>query len=73
MSKRLNEQGQVIYSVLIGVDGLPISAKLVKSSGFDRLDQAAYKAVMGWRYVPGKRNGVATPMSYNAPINWVLE
>ncbi len=73
MSNRLNEQGQVIYSVLIGVDGLPISAKLVKSSGFDRLDQAAYKAVMSWRYVAGKRNGVATQMSYNAPINWVLE
>ncbi len=73
MSKRLNEQGQVIYSVLIGVDGLPVSAKLVKSSGFDRLDQAAYKAVLSWRYVPGKRNGVLTPMSYNAPINWVLE
>jgi periplasmic protein TonB len=73
MSKRLGEQGQVIHSVLIGVDGLPISAKLVKSSGFDRLDAAAYAAVMSWRYVPGKRNGAAAQMSYNAPINWVLE
>ena len=73
MSKRLNEQGQVIHSVMIGVDGLPINARLVKSSGFDRLDQAAYKAVMGWRYTPGKRNGVVTAMAYNAPINWVLE
>lgn len=73
LSKRLGEQGQVIYSVLIGADGLPISAKLVKSSGFERLDAAAYAAVMSWRYVPGKRNGVAAQMSYNAPINWVLE
>jgi protein TonB len=73
ISKRLGEQGQVIHSVLIGIDGNPISAKLVKSSGFDRLDQAAYKAVMSWRYSPGKRNGVPTQMSYNAPINWVLE
>ncbi len=73
LSKRLGEQGQVIHSVLIGVDGLPVSATLVKSSGFDRLDQAAYKAVMSWRYTPGKRNGVPTQMSYNAPINWVLE
>lgn len=73
ISKRLGEQGQVIHSVLIGTDGNPVSAKLVKSSGFDRLDQAAYKAVMSWRYIPGKRNGVPTPMSYNAPINWVLE
>ena len=73
LSKRLGEQGQVVYSVLIGADGLPISAKLIKSSGFERLDAAAYAAVMSWRYVPGKRNGVVTQMSYNAPINWVLE
>ena len=73
MSKRLGEQGQVIYSVLIGVDGNAISARLVKSSGFDRLDAAAYAALMRWRYVPGKRSGVVTQMSYNAPINWVLD
>ena len=73
MSKRLGEQGQAIHSVLIGTDGLPQGARLIKSSGFDRLDQAAYNAVMSWRYVPGKRNGLATAMSYNAPITWVLE
>ena len=73
VSKRLGEQGQAIHSVLIGADGLPQSARLIKSSGFDRLDQAAYHAVMSWRYVPGKRNGVATAMSYNAPISFVLE
>jgi periplasmic protein TonB len=73
MSKRLGEQGQVVHSVLIATDGVPVSATLVKSSGFARLDTAAYAAVMSWRYVPGKRNGVAAQMSYNAPINWVLE
>ena len=73
ISKRMGEQGQVIHSVLIGIDGHPVSARLVKSSGFDRLDQAAYKAVMSWRYTHGKRNGVPVEMSYNAPINWVLE
>lgn len=72
ISKRLNQQGQVVHSVLIGIDGLPVSAQLVKSSGFDRLDQAAYKAVMGWRYVPGKRNGVPTAMSFEVPIYWEL-
>jgi protein TonB len=73
ISKRLGEQGKVVYSVLIGTDGLPVSARLVQSSGFARLDQAAYAAVMRWRYVPGKRNGVAEAMSFNVPINWVLE
>lgn len=73
LSKRMGEQGQVVYSVLIGTDGLPVSARLVKSSGFDRLDQAALSAVMRWRYSPGQRNGVATAMFFNVPINWVLE
>ncbi|MCX7275896.1 MAG: energy transducer TonB [Burkholderiales bacterium] len=73
ISKRLGEQGTTIYTVMIGADGLPTSATLLKSSGYDRLDQAAYTAVMSWRYVPGKRNGVPTAMAYNAPVNWVLE
>lgn len=73
ISKRLGEQGQAIHSVLIGVDGLPVSAQLVRSSGFERLDQAAYEAVMRWRYVPGKRNGVPVAMSFNVPILWELK
>lgn len=73
LSKRLNEQGTVIHSVLIAADGRPVSASLVKSSGFDRLDKAAYDAVMQWRYVPGKRQGVPEAMTFNVPIKWVLE
>lgn len=73
LSRKLGEQGQVVYSVLIGVDGKPVSATLVKSSGFMRLDEAARTAVMKWRYIPGKRNGVPTAMSFSVPINWVLE
>jgi len=73
LSKRLGEQGQVVCSVLIGTDGLPVSARLVASSGFDRLDAATLNAVMRWRYTPGKRNGVPTAMSFNVPITWVLE
>lgn len=73
VSKRLNEQGTVIMRVLIGVDGLPQKAELRKSSGFDRLDQSAAATVMKWRYVPGKRAGIAEAMWFNVPINFVLE
>lgn len=72
MSKRLGEQGKTIVRVLIGVDGLPKSASIRQSSGYERLDEAARTAVMSWRYVPGKRNGVVEPMEFNVPINWVL-
>ncbi len=72
MSKRLGEQGKTIVRVLIGIDGLPKSASIRQSSGYERLDEAARAAVMSWRYLPGKRNGVVEPMEFNVPINWVL-
>ena len=73
ISRRLNEQGKTTVRVLIGLDGQPQRAEIGKSSGFDRLDQAALTTVMRWRYVPGKRGGVAEAMWFNVPINWVLE
>ena len=73
ISRRLNEQGKTTVRVLIGTDGQPQRSEIVKSSGFERLDQAALATVMRWRYVPGKRGGVAEAMWFNVPINWVLE
>lgn len=73
MSKRLGEQGKVVVRVLIGVDGMAQKAEIRQSSGFDRLDQAALTTTQRWRYVPGKRGGVAEAMWFNVPINFVLE
>lgn len=72
LSERLGEQGNVIYKVWIGTDGRAQRAELVSSSGFARLDKAAYDTVMHWRYVPGKRNGVPEAMAFNVPIRWQL-
>ena len=73
ISRRLNEQGKSTVRVLIGADGQPQRAEIAKSSGFSRLDDAAMATVMRWRYVPGKRGGVAEAMWFNVPINWILE
>ncbi len=73
LSKRLGEQGKVVVRVLIGVDGTAQQAEIRTSSGYDRLDQAALATVLKWRYVPGKRGGVAEAMWFNVPINFVLE
>jgi len=73
LSKRLGEQGKVIVRVLIGTDGTPRKAELRQSSGFERLDQTALNTALKWRYVPGKRGGVAEEMWFNVPINFVLE
>jgi protein TonB len=73
ISKRLGEQGKVVVRVLIGADGSAQQAEIRQSSGYDRLDQAALQTVLKWRYVPGKRAGVAEAMWFNVPIHFVLE
>lgn len=73
MSVRLGEQGQVIVKVLIGADGVPQKAEVQTSSGFERLDKAALDAAMRWRYVPGKRGGVAETMWYLLPMTFNLK
>ncbi len=73
ISKRMGEQGKVLLRVFIAADGTPQKIELNKSSGFERLDRQAQDAVMRWRFVPGKRNGVPEAMWYLVPINFVLE
>lgn len=73
LSKRLGEEGKVVLRVLIEADGSASKAEIRSSSGYDRLDQAALQTVLRWRYLPGKRNGVAEAMWFNVPINFVLE
>lgn len=71
-SQRFNEQGRTTVRVLIGTNGLAERAEIAKSSGYKRLDDAAIGTVMRWRYVPGKRGGVAESMWFDVPINWTL-
>lgn len=73
MSKRLGEQGKVVVHTLIGADGMAQKAEIKQSSGFDRLDQTALATALRWRYVPGKRAGVAETMWFNVPFSFVLE
>jgi protein TonB len=73
LSRQRNEQGRVLVSVFIGVDGTAQKAEIKVSSGHDRLDQAALATVKSWRYVPGKRAGVPEAMWFNVPIHFVLE
>ena len=73
ISKRMGEHGKVVLRVLIGTDGAPQKVEINKSSGYERLDRQAQEAVMRWRFVPGKRNGVPEAMWNLVPVNFVLE
>ena len=73
VSRRLNEQGQVVVHVFVAADGSPQQGEIKTSSGFDRLDQEALRTVMRWRFVPGQRLGTPEAMWFNVPVNFVLE
>ena len=54
-SKRLGEQGRVLMLVHVLADGSPAEVRLERSSGFDRLDQAAVAHVLrAWHFVPAR-------------------
>lgn len=57
IAKRQRMEGTVILRVLVGIDGVPQSIDIERSSGHVVLDRAAKEAVMGWRFEPGTRNG----------------
>lgn len=73
LSRRLGEQGKVVVRVFIETNGTASRAEVQQSSGYERLDRTAVETVLRWRYVPGKRAGVAEAMWFNIPINFVLE
>ena len=64
--------GQVVLRVLIGKNGQALRGDVFQTSGFHRLDQSALKAVLSWRYVPGRVNGQAQDMWFDIPISFKL-
>ena len=72
MSFSMGEQGTVMVRILIGAKGLPLKAELQKTSGFERLDQAALEYVMQSRYKPGTLNGVPNDMWMGRPVTYTI-
>ena len=72
-SRRLGEQGSVTLQVLVDIDGRVLDSKLVQSSGFERLDQAALDGVKGsYRFLPGTLDGKPQQMWYTFKFTWKL-
>ena len=72
-SRRLREEGRVLFDVYILPDGSVGQIKLKRSSGFLRLDDAALEAVRRWRYIPAKRGNEPIPYWYVQPLDFQLD
>jgi protein TonB len=57
-SRRAGETGSVTLNICVDVTGRPTEVKVAKSSGFERLDEAASSyASRNWKLVPAKEDG----------------
>ncbi|MBW8807596.1 MAG: energy transducer TonB [Lysobacter sp.] len=70
---RAGLSGSVEIEVVVGADGMPLSARIARSSGHRALDEAALAAVRsGWRFQPRVRDGEAIEAVARVAIDFVL-
>jgi protein TonB len=72
-SRRLREQGRVEVRLLVDAMGLPQQAQVVRTSGYQRLDEAALATVRATRFKPYTENGVPQSFWVVMPLVFELE
>lgn len=72
-SRRLEEEGTVTLKFLIGVDGRVMQAEVEKTSGFQRLDEAARNALSKCQFKPGTVDGKPEQSWASIRYTWRLE
>ncbi|MGB3931838.1 MAG: energy transducer TonB [Sphingobium sp.] len=71
-SRRLREQGTVVLELLLSAEGRVRDIRVLRSSGYARLDDAARSAVSRWRWSPTVVSGVAVQVRGNVEIPFIL-
>jgi protein TonB len=72
IAKRLHIQGTVLVRALVNPAGSPENVELARSSGSEVLDEAALKAVMGWKFVPARQGDQTVTATVEIPIHFHL-
>lgn len=72
-SRRNGEEGSVRLRVQVSADGRAMNVEIETSSGHERLDDAALRAVRRWRFVPARRGEEPVAASVIVPIAFRLQ
>lgn len=72
-ARKLEYTGKVALNVEVKADGSCGQVKLVRSSGYSMLDNAATEAVKEWRFTPAKKWGKAVTSFTEITVNFQLE
>jgi protein TonB len=66
-------EGRVVLHVKVDSDGKVLSATILRSSGFESLDQAARRSVLKWRFESPRRFGQRIATEIKVPITFRIE
>lgn len=70
--RRKKEQGTVVLALTLDTEGRVSSISVSRSSGYDRLDDAALSAVRKWRWSPLTKDGKPVMVKGTVAIPFVL-
>jgi TonB family protein len=70
-SSRAGHTGTVVVMLIVDPKGNPTSVILTRSVGAD-LDEAAIKAIRGWKFAPATFKGSPVPVSVHVEMNFTL-
>lgn len=72
MARRMGWQGEVRVEVVIDVDGSIMVLRILESSGFKVLDEAAIAAVQKVRWYPAYQREKAVRVKMEVPLSFRL-
>lgn len=73
VSRRMGEVGRVLLRVQVSEKGLPSRVLVKKTSGYERLDEAALDTVRNWKFVPAQQGGKPVEAWVVVPITFDLK
>ena len=71
MARAAKLQGEVVLSLVIGVDGTASNIQVIHALGLG-LDEQAIDTVSQWRFKPGTKDGVPVPVQAAISVNFRL-
>lgn len=73
LSRRMGEEGEVVLSAVIGVDGKARDIRVDRSPGHQRLEDAAIAALEAAHFEPAQRGGKAVAQRVQVPFRFRID
>lgn len=72
LARRRGWEGEVWLEIAVSANGESDEPVLLRSSGYQLLDQSALAVARQWRFVPEQRNGRPVPTRVQVPVHFAL-